>query len=161
MRCVEVLRIFEGFVFALRTPPLAPPARGGGYLCAVWGLVVLVLGVLCGAAMAAEVDPVLCRAVGHVPDSDVAYKAGVDVYGKSVVPADLPQEGGVQVPPVRIPLTMGLAKVLNLPADKYPFKDMGRTDINLGTLTLDGDKVLLDGRELTSEQKANMAAGCR
>lgn len=34
------------------------------------------------------------RAIQHIPSADVAYKAGVDVHGKPVVPADLPSNGG-------------------------------------------------------------------
>ena len=39
------------------------------------------------------------RAIQHIPSPDVAYKAGVDVHGKPVVPADLPSNGnGIKLP---------------------------------------------------------------
>jgi len=45
----------------------------------------------------------------HVPNSNVAYKSGVDVHGKSVVPADI-NSAVIDVPETMVvPLTIDLA----------------------------------------------------
>ncbi|MDD5586508.1 MAG: hypothetical protein PHY92_06075 [Alphaproteobacteria bacterium] len=114
------------------------------------------------AASPPTVDPVFCRAlVKHVPDADVTYRPGVDVNGRPVAPADLPGSADFQVQnPISIPLTADLMKFLNFPADSFPFNTMGRTDINLGTLTVDGGRVLYNGQPLTSDQQDNLAVLC-
>lgn len=103
-----------------------------------------------------------CQAlVKHVPDADVAYQPGVDVHGKPVVPADLPGTNTLQIQqPITIPLTAGLMKILNFPTTSFPFNTMERTDINLGTLTVDGDKVFYNGQPLSDEQQDKLAVLC-
>ncbi len=107
-------------------------------------------------------DPAFCQAlVKHVPDADVEYRPGVDVHGKPVIPADLPGSNDFLIQqPITIPLTADLLSFLNLPAATFPFNTMGRTDIQLGTLTVDGDKVLYNGKPLSDEQQDNLAVLC-
>lgn len=109
-----------------------------------------------------EIAPAFCQAlVKHVPDPDVDYRPGVDVNGKPVTPADLPDTNTFQIQqPITIPLTADLFKFLNLPTTSFPYNTMTRTDIQLGTLTIDGDKVLYNGQPLTSEQQENLAVLC-
>jgi len=114
------------------------------------------------AATSPAIDPAFCQAlVKHVPDADVNYQPGIDVHGKPVVPADLPDSPQLQLPKtISIPLTADLFKTLNFSTDKYPFNTMPRNDINLGTLTVEGDRVLFNGKPLTSDQQDNLAVLC-
>lgn len=91
-----------------------------------------------------QLDPRFCQAlVKHVPSADVAYRAGVDVHGKAVAPADLPDSPQIKLPEViSIPLTADLTTLLNLPAAKMPFKTGADTAVALGSLTLEGDRAL-------------------
>lgn len=109
-----------------------------------------------------QLDPRLCQAlVKHVPSADVAYRAGVDVHGKAVAPADLPDSPQIRLPEVvTIPLTADLATLLNLPAAKMPFKTGADTAVALGSLTLEGDRVLYNGQPLTGDQQDNLSVLC-
>lgn len=112
-------------------------------------------------AASPELDSVFCQAlIKHVPDANVAYQAGVDVNGKPVVPADLPDNNAFQLQPISIPLTVDLLKTLNIPTGNFPLNNMARNDINLGMLTIDGDNVLYNGKPLTNEQQDNLAVLC-
>ena len=112
---------------------------------------------------AAKVDPALCRAlVKHVPDANVAYQPGVDVHGNPVAPADLPGGTSMQLPSeIKIPLTLSLAKVLNLNTATYPASQLGPgTEAQLGTITVSGDRVLFNNQPLTDAQQDNLAVLC-
>lgn len=60
----------------------------------------------------------VCRIIdNHVPQSDVAYQPGIDVYGNAVVPADI-NFNAFQVPNViKVPLNIDLAERMNLLVD--------------------------------------------
>jgi hypothetical protein len=88
-----------------------------------------------------------CRVVErHVPDEDVAYKPGVDVNGRAVVPADL--NGGNQVVTPRfvtIPLNIPITEFLPV---RPPFLDAVEVDAGLilvdtktGFLSYDGQRL--------------------
>ncbi len=109
------------------------------------------------------VDPVLCRALTkHVPQADVAYQSGVDVYGKPVAPADLPDSPRMTLPDtIKIPLTLNLVKMLNLNTAVYPYTQIGvGTEAALGVLTVEGDKVLLNDQPLSDVQQDKLAVLC-
>ena len=111
----------------------------------------------------AAVDPSLCRALTkHRPDADVAYQSGVDVRGNAVAPADLPDQPQLQIPHIlSVPLTLSLAKTLHLDTSAYPANGFGSgTEIPLGTLTIDGDRVLFNGKILSDSQQDNLAVLC-
>ncbi len=109
-------------------------------------------------------DPAFCRAlVKHAPDAGVAYQPGVDVHGKPVAPADLPVSApAIQMPQtITIPLTLGLAKVLNLNTSQYPYNQLGpSTEAQLGTLTVTGDQVMFNGQPISPAQQDNLAVLC-
>jgi len=110
-----------------------------------------------------SIDPALCRSlVKHVPDASVAYQPGVDVDGNPVAPADLPGAPQMQLPDkINIPLTLSLAKVLKLNTSQYPYNQLGPgTEAQLGTITVEGDKVLFNGKPLSDEQQDNLAVLC-
>ena len=113
-------------------------------------------------AQSPQLDPSFCQQlVRHVPDADVAYRAGVDVHGRAVVPADLESEQPFALPEtISIPLTAQLAQFLAIDMSSFPFNSLKGSDINLGTLTVQKDKVFLDGKPLTSPQQENLAVLC-
>jgi hypothetical protein len=139
---------------------LAPTKRKLFGMMFFFLIVFLVAGGV--SASNSSLDPAFCRAlVKHVPDADVTYQPGMDVHGKPVAPADLPDSPAFQLQqPITIPLTADLFKILNFSTTGYPFNTMRRTDINLGTLMVDGDKVLYNGQPLTSEQQDDLAVLC-
>jgi hypothetical protein len=115
------------------------------------------------AADTPSIDPAVCRSVfKHVPDANVAYQPGVDVHGKVVAPADVAGTPQMQLPQtITIPLTLQLAKVLNLNTSQYPGNQLGdTTELGLGTLTVTGDKVLFNGQPLSDAQQDNLAVLC-
>jgi len=151
---------------ARRRGPLDPRFRGDdAIILFVLIFVFLLASLVPSHALAADqtsLSPAFCQAlVKHVPDADVTYQPGIDVHGKPVAPADLPDSVAFKLQnPINIPLTASLLKVLNLPATAFPFNTMKRDDINLGTLTVDGDRVLYNGQPLTSEQQDKLAVLC-
>lgn len=115
------------------------------------------------AADPAAPDPTLCRALtAYTPSADVDYKPGVDVRGHYVAPADIDSSGAAPLPKIiTIPLTVSLAKILNLDTNQYPASQFGAgTEAQIGTLTVDGNKVLLNGKPLSGDQQSRLAAGC-
>ncbi|MGE4313671.1 MAG: hypothetical protein AB7E85_05300 [Pseudobdellovibrionaceae bacterium] len=82
----------------------------------------------------------------HVPSADVAYKAGVDVRGKAVVPADLNNASRLNVPTAfEIPVTVQLAESLGLSAGEFDLEP------SFGYLTLTPEnRVLYNGQDITA-----------
>ena len=129
---------------------------------ALGGMLFLAL-LLCGGAAPAASEADLCRAlVAHQPDADVAYQGGVDVHGTPVAPADLPGSAPIQLPKtIKIPLTINLAKALNLNVSSYPVSQFGSgTEATLGVLSVEGNKVLFNDQPLSDTQQDNLAVLC-
>jgi hypothetical protein len=108
-----------------------------------------------------SVDAAACRyLVKHQANADVSYQSGVDVSGRSVAPADL--SGGVplvQLPDTQtIDITPDLTKYL--PNTNPPYDRLTNSKINVGTVTLSGDMVTLNGQPLSSEVQENLAVLC-
>lgn len=126
-------------------------------------LTFLFLSIKQVAAETTPVDPNLCQAlIKHPPSADVTYQPGVDVNGKPVAPADLPGQPQMELPAkLQIPLTVQLAKLLNLNPAQPPVDKLGAgTEVWLGTLTVEGDKVSYNGQPLTDAQQDNLAVLC-
>lgn len=127
-------------------------------------LIAFLAGMSCAcAANTPAVDPSLCRAlVKHTPDADVAYQPGVDVNGKPVAPADLPGQPQMKLPDkIQIPLTLNLAKTLNLNTSSYPYNQLGTgTEAQLGMLTVEGDRVTFNGQPISDDQQDRLAVLC-
>jgi hypothetical protein len=114
-------------------------------------------------ATTSTIDPQLCNALTkHTPDANVAYQPGVDVNGKPVAPADLPGAPQIQLPrEIKIPLTVNLAKAINLDTSTYPYNQLGQgTEVQLGTFSIEGDRVTFNGQTLSDEQQDNLAVLC-
>ncbi|NQV22527.1 MAG: hypothetical protein HQ511_14025 [Rhodospirillales bacterium] len=94
----------------------------------------------------------------HDPAPDVAYQPGVDVHGRTVVPADL---GGA--PPIKAPETFTididvfLADRLGIPADRKQFVP----EANVAVVTVDGDRVYFDGQPLSDLNQQAIAEACQ
>lgn len=120
-------------------------------------------GIDSEAVGSGDVDQALCRALTkHTPDANVAYQPGTDVHGKAVAPADLPGQAQMQLPSkIDIPLTLNLAKVMHLNTNSYPYNQLGTgTEAQLGTLSVEGDKVTFNGQPLSDTQQDNLAVLC-
>lgn len=80
----------------------------------------------------------------HQPDSDVNYRAGVDVNGNSVVPADI-NNGFQPNTNFEIPVTVDLAERLNIDVKGLELKP------SFGTLVYTGDnRILYEGQDITN-----------
>lgn len=115
---------------------------------------VFLLTLLCpliAEARTVVVEDGRCRVVErHVPSADVAYRPGVDVRGRTVVPADL--NGGNQVTTPRfvtIPLNIPITEFL---AVRPPFLDA--VEIDAGLILVDTETGFLsyDGQRLDQPQ---------
>jgi hypothetical protein len=150
----------------LNSPLPNPPRRGEGIFFSPFNFILLAEFLFFStSALAASsaVDPALCRTVTqHTPKADVAYQSGVDVHGKPVASADLPDSPQMQLPDqVKIPLTFDLAKTLNLDTSAYPYNQFGKgTEVQLGELTVEGSTVMFNGKPITSAQQERLAVLC-
>lgn len=118
------------------------------------GTVVLLAPALTLASP--PIDPGTCRLLPtHHPAPDVAYKPGVDVHGKAVAPADLSK--GPR-PPLRveIPLTLGLARQLNLAVPPTVLPDTAE----VGRIVVQDGKVLFNGQPIGSHAEDELAVLC-
>jgi len=97
--------------------------------------------------------------VKHVPAADVAYRPGVDVAGRKVVPADL--DGGVNLDlpeAYAIPINVDLQKRLGIPVDPAQYQTR---DFTVGTVTWRDGQGFFNGQPLQSEESARLAALCQ
>jgi hypothetical protein len=132
------------------------------------------------AARAAETVPLPVadcqRLVRHHPRADVEYKAGVDVHGKAVVPADL--GGGYQM---KLPETVDIQIGIDL-ADRLALRDARKGQGNngqnpggqgvqrkvmpfsgtapLGKLSVKGNDLYWNDEPLAPQDEALLASAC-
>jgi len=106
------------------------------------------------AAEGARLTPEDCRRVtAHVADPSVAFQPGVGAGGRRVAPADL-------APPPRIvPDRPVIALGVDL-QNRYGLAPDIKADLPLGIITLDGGRLLFNGRPLAPEDQAALAAAC-
>ena len=100
------------------------------------------------------------RLTQHVPDSDVAYKPGVDADGDKVAPADL--GGGLKIEPPKefsIPITMDLQEKLGLPVDSSQYQTQNFT---VGNVTVKEDgRAYFNGQPLQDEDAYKLSQACQ
>lgn len=115
------------------------------------GLILLTMTPVWGAGKTILVKPQDCpRFTRHVPQEDVAYKAGVDVKGKMVAPADITPPTGLEG------------------RDKYSFymvRDVSKNpgikqEIILGFVEVKKGQVSLNGKPLSVGQQGALQAFC-
>jgi hypothetical protein len=107
------------------------------------------------------IDKKACRYLTkHYMQPDVQYQPGVDARGKKVVPADLASGAGqIKLPDT---ITINLTSELKdwLPNQNYPNNRVGTSEIPLGTITVEGDKVTYNGQPLTDPAQEQLAVLC-
>ena len=119
------------------------------------------LGWLSAGASAAqstriEISRADCqRLVRHVPQADVAYQAGQDVYGRPVAPADL--DGGFRV---------DLPERFSFDLEFQPLDDddaLDQTTFSVGRVSVDvaSGQATYNGRPLQSQAQAELSARCQ
>ena len=104
------------------------------------------------------------RLVAHAPSADVTYKGGVDVRGKPVVPADLPGSAVIDLPEfIEIPITVDTAQRLGRgePGGILGARRGLEGKAALGTLTVKGNDVFWNGKQIQSQDEVFMAESCR
>lgn len=104
------------------------------------------------------VDRAACRWVRrHEPAADVEYRPGVDVNGSRVAPADLPGEGGIDLSAgFEIGITDDIARRFGV-----PLRRTGEAELRIGTVTVEGGRVLFNGRPVGSEAERELIALCQ
>jgi len=112
-----------------------------------------------GQAAQIQVTAADCRRlVQYVPSGDVNYRPGVDVYGRSVAPADLSP-----APPLGPPERM----TLNIDADLRRFgvpatSPLFQPFVGVGTISFDSSgNVLFNGQPLGGTEQSAIAEICR
>ena len=97
--------------------------------------------------------------VRHVASDDTAYKPGVDVDGKPVVPADLGSAQAVELPKeFSIPVTVDLQRRLGVPPDPNQYQTQNFT---VGTVTWKDGAAWFNGRPLQDEESRRLSEACQ
>ncbi len=98
------------------------------------------------------------RLVAHVPDPDVAYEPGVDVYGREVVPADLGGAPRIELPKtILIDIEIDLLQRFGIPANPALYDP----DAEVGWVVYRDDRFTFNGQPLQDEAQAELAARCQ
>ena len=128
----------------------------------VLGLVAAVAsmsGALAQESVKVQITKKDCaRVVAHVPADDVAYKAGVDVRGKSVAPADL--AGSTSSLPIPDILEFDIAFSPLSGTSKSTF---GETSLSVGKIRYDINKrkITLNGQPIGDDGLAELGVKCQ
>lgn len=102
-----------------------------------------------------------CQAIqGHTPDASVAYVPGVDVDGRAVAPADLPDSGSLTMSEqdIAIDLRVPLSQFFAIPAGLQPV--IGDALIGVGQVTLRDGTPYLGDKRLTGQEQNALAKAC-
>ncbi len=98
------------------------------------------------------------RLVAHVPDPDMAYQPGVDVYGRAVAPADLGGAPRVELPEtVLIDIEVDLLARFGIPANEVLFDP----DAEVGEVVYKDGRFTFNGQPLQDQAQAELAARCQ
>jgi len=106
-----------------------------------------------------------CRFLtSHRPHDDVAYKAGVDVRGKAVTPADIapPRDLGIK-DKISFRLILDVAAEYRSGATALTkFKEHPglKGDLDFGEIIIKDGKVTLDGQDLSAEHQSALYKFC-
>jgi hypothetical protein len=106
------------------------------------------------ASAQARLSPEDCRRVtAHVPDRSVAFQPGVGAGGRRVAPADLSPPQQIVPPTPTFTLGVDLQRRYGLPRDI-------NADLPIGIVTVEGNRLFLNGRPLGPEDQSSLAAAC-
>ena len=98
------------------------------------------------------------RLVAHVPDPDVAYQPGVDVYGREVAPADLGGAPRIELPEtILIDIEIDLLERFGIPANPALYDP----DAEVGEVAYRDGRFTFNGQPLQDEAQAELAARCQ
>jgi hypothetical protein len=98
------------------------------------------------------------RLVAHVPDPDVAYRPGVDVYGREVAPADLGGAPRIELPEtILIDIEIDLLQRFGIPASPALYD----ADAELGEVVYKDGRFTFNGQPLQDQAQAELAARCQ
>ncbi len=98
------------------------------------------------------------RLVEHVPDPDMAYRPGVDVYGREVAPADLGGAPRVELAEtVLIDIEVDLLARFGIPANEVLFDP----DAEVGEVAYRDGRFTFNGQPLQDQAQAELAARCK
>ncbi len=98
------------------------------------------------------------RLVEHVPGPDMAYRPGVDVYGREVAPADLGGAPRVELPEtVLIDIEVDLLARFGIPANEVLFDP----DAEVGEVAYRDGRFTFNGQPLQDQAQAELAARCQ
>ncbi len=98
------------------------------------------------------------RLVAHVPDPDVAYEPGVDVYGREVVPVDLGGAPRIELPEtILIDIEIDLLQRFGIPASPGLYN----ADAEVGEVAYRDGRFIFNGQPLQDQAQAELAARCQ
>ena len=98
------------------------------------------------------------RLVKHVPGPDVAYRPGVDVYGREVAPADLNGAPRIELPEtILIDIEVDLQARFGTPDNKVLFDP----DAEMGEVVYKDGRFTFNGQPLQNQAQAELAARCQ
>ncbi|MCH9000216.1 MAG: hypothetical protein IID48_18415 [Proteobacteria bacterium] len=98
------------------------------------------------------------RLVAHVPDPDVAYRPGVDVHGREVVPADLGGAPRIELPEtILIDIEIDLLARFGIPANPALYDP----DAEVGEVAYRDGRFTFNGQPLQDQAQAELAARCQ
>ena len=133
------------------------------YLAPALLLLAAALAAAPGAAHEQKTTVAITRAdcarlVAHVPGPDVAYRPGVDVYGRAVVPADLGGPPRIEVPEtILIDIEIDLLGRFGIPADPALYDP----DAEVGEVLYKDGRFTFNGQPLQDQAQAELAARCQ
>ncbi|HEY9080047.1 hypothetical protein [Magnetovibrio sp.] len=136
-------------------------------------LTAAILVISCAPALAQQGEPQEAKTVTHMSVSlddcrrllrheardDVTYKAGVDVHGNAVAPADIQPLGAIKVPD-EIVIDFGLDL-----AGRYGFGAAALFDVTAGIATIQYDlasgTLTFNGKELLQDDQRAIERACK
>lgn len=96
----------------------------------------------------------------HQMAANADYEPGVDVEGRAVVPADLPDTGDRLKLPETITVEIAPALAHWLPNQDVPYETLKLSRINLGTVSMTGGVLTFNGQPLGSSRQDELLALC-
>ncbi len=106
--------------------------------------------------------PDICNALtAHVPSEDITYQPGFDVEGRAVAPADLADNNQLVAPDsYSFNLFVPLDEAVTIDAGDSLVR-VGKSEIGVGTVTVEGNQDYYNGQPLHSEEAHALAEACR
>ncbi|MBN2751138.1 MAG: hypothetical protein JXQ84_00365 [Rhodospirillaceae bacterium] len=121
---------------------------------------VLCLGLMSPSQAAGDSsssDDSCVRAVRTLRTDGADYKPGVDVYGRSVAPADVQPTLNIAPPQViEFPVTLDVAKRLG-----FDTRGPLEAKTTVAIVRIENGRVTVNGQEIQADDRADLIAACR